>query len=179
MINSLFRRFIKILDLICSSFFSRVPSFLHYLVAKLHLNHCKASPCVVNFSFFLSSFCLPEFFMEALHGASLRIPFILQLFFKISLGVKVRQAILKDKHGVLHMLCFEEFKHSSSCIPKCNSFYLISWDGVMPFLTISIYVSWFTSCQESDILNPSFSIRSRDLFNRQSLHWSYLGIDFT
>ena len=56
MINSLFRRFIKILDLICSSFFSGVPSFPHYLIAKLHLNHRKASPCVVNFSFFLSSF---------------------------------------------------------------------------------------------------------------------------
>ena len=37
-------------------FFSGVPSFPHYLVAKLHLNHRKASPCVFNFSFFLSSF---------------------------------------------------------------------------------------------------------------------------
>ena len=37
-------------------FFSGVPSFPHYLVAKLHLNHCKVSPCVFNFSFFLSSF---------------------------------------------------------------------------------------------------------------------------
>src|SRR4051812_6900370 len=36
--------------------FFGVPSFLHYLVAKLHLNHCKASPCIFNFSFFLSSF---------------------------------------------------------------------------------------------------------------------------
>ena len=36
--------------------FSRVPSFLGYIIAKLHLNHCKASPCVFNFSFFLSSF---------------------------------------------------------------------------------------------------------------------------
>ena len=35
------------------------------------------------------------------------------------------------------MFCFEEFKHSSSCIPKCNSLYLIFWDGVMSFLTIS------------------------------------------
>ena len=37
---------------------------------------------------------LPEFFMEALHGGSSRIPFILQLFFKISLEVMIRQAIL-------------------------------------------------------------------------------------
>ena len=36
--------------------FSGVPSFPCYLVAKLHLNHRKASPCVFNFSFFLSSF---------------------------------------------------------------------------------------------------------------------------
>ena len=56
----------------------------------------------------------------------------------------------KDKHCVLHMFCFEEFKHSSSCIPKCNYFYLIVWDGVISFLTIYIHVSWFTSCQEWD-----------------------------
>ena len=37
-------------------FFSGVPSFPHYLIAKLHLNHRKASPCVFYFSFFLSSF---------------------------------------------------------------------------------------------------------------------------
>ena len=38
----------------CHIFFSGVPSFPHYLVAKPH--HRKASPCVFNFSFFLSSF---------------------------------------------------------------------------------------------------------------------------
>ena len=41
---------------VSSIFFSGVPSFPHYLVAKLHLNHRKASPCVFNFPFFLSSF---------------------------------------------------------------------------------------------------------------------------
>ena len=55
------------------------------------------------------------------------------------------------------MSCFEEFKHSSSCILKCNSFYLIFWGGVMSLLTISIHVSRFTCCQEWGILNPSFS----------------------
>ena len=67
--------------------------------------------------------------MEVLHGGSSRIPFILQLFFKIFLEVMIRQAILKDKHGVQHMFCFEEFKHSSSCISKCNSFisHLLRW----------------------------------------------------
>ena len=39
-----------------NSFILGVPSFLGYIVAKLHLNHCKASTCVFNFSFFLSSF---------------------------------------------------------------------------------------------------------------------------
>ena len=37
-------------------FFSRAPSSLGYIVAKLHLNHRKASPCVFNFPFFPSSF---------------------------------------------------------------------------------------------------------------------------
>ena len=40
--------------------------------------------------------------MEALHGASSRIPFILQLFFKNSLEVMIRQAILQNKHGAQH-----------------------------------------------------------------------------
>ena len=47
----------------------------------------------------------------------------------------------------------EEFNHSSSCIPKCNSLYLIFRDGVISFLTISIHVSRFTCCQEWGILN--------------------------
>ena len=34
-------------------------------------------------------------------------------------------SLLQNKHGVQHMFCFEEFKHSPSRIPKCNSFYLI------------------------------------------------------
>ena len=55
------------------------------------------------------------------------------------------------------MFCFEEFKYSSSCISKCNSFYLISWDGVISFLTISIHVLRFTCCQEWGILNPLIS----------------------
>ena len=112
---------------------------------------------------------LPEFFMEALHGASSRILFILQLFVKNSLGVKIRQAILKNKHGVQHMFCFVESKHSSSCILKCNSFYLIIWGGVMSFLITWVRVSWFTCCQEWDILNPPIS--SLDLSCVMLLLW--------
>ena len=79
---------------------------------------------------------LPEFFMEALHGGSSRILFILQLFFKISLEVKILQAILESKHGAQHMFCFEELKHSPSCNPECNSFYRIIGGGIMSFLII-------------------------------------------
>ena len=82
-------------------------------------------------------FSLPEFFMEALHGGSSRILFILHLFFKASLEVMIRQAILKNKHGAQHML----FLRSSSILLlaflKCNYFYLIFWGGVISFLTIS------------------------------------------
>ena len=62
---------------------------------KASSNHCKASPGVLfNFPFRLIILLLSKFFMEDQHGGSSRIPFILQLFFKISLGVKIRQAIL-------------------------------------------------------------------------------------
>ena len=105
---------------------------------------------------------LPEFFIEALHGGSSRILFILQSCSKISLEVKIRQAILWNKHIVQHMPCFEEFKYSSSCIPKCNSFYLIFSGGVMLFLTISLQASWLKKYPEWHMLNPSFSIRSWD-----------------
>ena len=37
-------------------FFSGVPSFIGYIIVKLHLNHRKDSPCIFNFPFFLSSF---------------------------------------------------------------------------------------------------------------------------
>ena len=72
---------------------------------------------------------LLEFFMEALHGGSSRILFILQLFLKISLEVMIRQAILKIKQGAQHMFCFEEFKYSSfafrSAIPSTLSFEMV------------------------------------------------------
>ena len=38
---------------------------LNYIITKIHLNHCKDSPCVFNFSFFLSSFIT-----GVLHGGS-------------------------------------------------------------------------------------------------------------
>ena len=56
----------------------------------------------------------------------------------------------------------EEFKHSSSCNPECNSFYRIIGGGIMSFLISWVHVSWFTCYQEWDILNPSIS--SLELF---------------
>ena len=134
---------------------SSVSSFLFWSSKFSRLYHHEApSKSLQDFTLcfqllFLSIILLlPEFSMEALHAGSPRIPFILQLFFKISLEVMIRQAILKIKQGAQHMFCFEEFKYSSSCILKCNPFYLIFWDGVMSSLPISPCVSWFTSCQE-------------------------------
>ena len=73
------------------------------------------------------------------------------------------------------MFCFEEFKHSSSCILKCNSFYLIFWDGVMSFLIIFPSRFMIHKFSRGRYLNPSFSVRSRDLFNQSifllELYW--------
>ena len=105
-------------------FFSGVPSFPHYLVGKLHLNHRKASPCVFNFSFFLSSFHY--------RSSSWRLYMVVRQgffsFFNISLEVMICRAILKIKHGVQHMFCFEAFKYSSSYI-QVQFFlpYLLKW----------------------------------------------------
>ena len=102
-------------------FFFVVPSSLNYLVAKLHLIIARVH-LVFSTSLSLYHPFITEFFMEALHGGSSRILFILQLFFKISLEVMTRQAILKIKHGAQHMFSFEAFKYCPSCISKCNSF---------------------------------------------------------
>ena len=119
-----------------SSFFSGVPSSPHYhREAPSKSLQCFTLCFQILFLFII--LLLPQFFMEALHGGSSRIIFILQLFFKISLEVMTRQALLKIKHGAQHMSCFEAFKHSLSCIPKCNSFYLIFCGGVISLLTIS------------------------------------------
>ena len=100
-------------------FLVRSSKFTHFVAPSK--NHCKASPCVFNFSFFLSSFYYRSSSWRLymmVHQGFLSFSF---WFFKISLGAKIRQAILKIKHGAKHMSCFEELKYSSSCIPKCNS----------------------------------------------------------
>lgn len=114
-----------------------VPNFLDYIVAMLHLNHCKASPCVFNFSFFLSSFYY--------RSSSWRLYMVVrQGFFSFSnctwrFLLKLRYAKLYSKINMVFNTCFvwRSSSISSSCIPKCNSFYLIFWGGVMSLLTIS------------------------------------------
>ena len=87
------------------------------------------------------------------------------LFFKIPLKVVICQAILSNKHGAQHMSCFEEFEHSSYCIPKCNSFisHLLRWCYVI----VDNFPSCFMIHKFSRVtyLNSSFSLRSRHLFN--------------
>ena len=143
--NSLFRRFVKILDFSCFIFsFPEFQVFLHYIVAKLHLNHRKASTCVFNFSFVWSFF-----------------------YYRISswrLYMMVHQGFNSFSKYSSRFFS-KELNYSSSCIMKCNSFYIIFWSGVMPFAIISLHVSWFTSCPEWHILNPSFSIRLWDPCN--------------
>ena len=119
MFNSLFRGLIKFsVSFVSSSVFPGVPSSNY---------HGDPSESLQGFTlcfqllFLFIILLLPEFVMEALHGGSSRILSILQLFFKISLEVMTRRPILKNQHGTQLMFCFEAFKHSSSCIPKCNS----------------------------------------------------------
>ena len=88
---------------------SSVSSFLFRSSKFSALSHRKApSKSSQGFTLcfqllFLSiTLLLPEFFMEALHGGSSRIPFIFQLFFKISLEFMTRQAILKKINMVLN-----------------------------------------------------------------------------
>ena len=51
----------------------------------------------------------------------------------------------------------KELKYSSSCIPKCNSFYLIFSGGVMSFLTIFPSCFMIQKLSGMRYLNPSLS----------------------
>ena len=84
---------------------------------------------------------LPKFFMEALHDGSSRIPFILHLFFKISLEVMICQAILKNKHGAQHMFVLRSSSILHLAFRSANSFFRIIGGGIMSFLMIWVYVS--------------------------------------
>ena len=128
--------------------FSGVPSFPHYLIVKLHLNHHKASPCVFNFPFFLSSFYY--------QSSSWRLYMVVhQGFFSFfncssSFLSKLWSANLYSKINMVHNTCFV-LRSSSILHLAFRSVilsYLIFWGGVMSLLIISLRVSWFTSFQE-------------------------------
>ena len=127
----------------CLSFFPQSSKLSQFSRLEDPSNHCKSSPCVFNFSFL-------SFDHSFVHQSS-----SWRLYMMVHKG-------FNSFSKCSSRFFSEEFKHSSSCIPKCNSFYLIFWGGVMSFLIISLRVSWFTSCPEWHILNPSFSIRSWD-----------------
>ena len=162
MINSLSRRFIKILDFIWSSFFSGVPGFPLYLIAKLHPIIARLQSYSFHPSILLDHSFLPEFFMEDQLGGSSRILLILQDFLS-----KLRSAKLYSQINMVFNICL--VLRSSSILhlafQSAILSYLIIWGGVMSLLIISLRFSWFTSFQEWHILNPSFSVHSGHLFN--------------
>ena len=165
MINSFFRSsfIISILGSKLFIFLVRSWKFIHFVAPS---KSSQGITLCFQLLFLSIILLLPEFFMEALHDGSSRILFILQLFFKISLKVMIHQAILKDKHGVQHTFCFEEFKHSSSCIPKCNSFFV----GVI-LCHISPKAFPKECCIVVLINDPSFLLSSRRK-QFSSLRWS-------
>ena len=113
------------------------PEFQALIISEIHLNHCKDSPCVFNFSFF--SFLL---FTGVLHGGSTWW-FIKDLYFFLKCSSRFFS---------------KKLKLSSYGNPECNFFlpYYRRWYYVI-LDNLSSCFSWFTWCQEWDILNPSIS----------------------
>ena len=101
--NSLVRRFIKILDFFCSSFFSGAPSYFNYITTEIHLNRYKDSPCVFNFSFLLFDHSF------VYRSSSWRLYMMVHQGFNSFSKCSSRFFV-------------EELKHSSSCNLECNSF---------------------------------------------------------
>ena len=115
-------------------FFSRAPSFLGYIIAKLHLNHWKDSPCVFNFSFFLSSFYYrssPWRLYMVVHQGFLS-------FFNCSSRFlsELRSAKLYSKINMVLNTCF--FLRSSSIL------LLAFWSAILSTLSFQVvlYHSW-------------------------------------
>ena len=136
-----------------------VPSSPNYLVAKLHLNHCKATPCIFNFSFFLSSFYY--------WSSSWRLYMVVRQgflsFFNCSLRFlsKLRSAKLYSKINMVLNTCF---------VFRSSSFLHLAFQSAIPSI---LSLRWgyaildnFTSCfmirklLRMRYLNPCFSLRS-------------------
>ena len=160
-------------------FFLRVPSFPHYLITKLHLNYCKASPCVFNFSSFLSSFyyqcSLWRLYMVA-HQASLS-------FFNCSSRflLKLRSAKLYSKINMVLNTCF--VLRSSSILHLAFPSSILSALSFKVVLCHSLQFSFvFHDSQvvKNEIFKSIIFLFVQEIVSTsQSLCWSYLGIDFT
>ena len=138
-LNSLFRRLIKFsVSIVSSSLFPGVPTFYNYFTTEIHLNRYKDSPCVFNFFSFRLIILL---FNRVLHEGST------WWFIKDLIPSPSFSSTFFSK----------KLKLSSYCNLECNSFYRIIGGGIMSFLIIWVHFSWFTCCQEWDILNPSIS----------------------
>ena len=177
-LRSLFRRN-KFLASCCSSFLSGVPSSLSYIVAKLLLNHVKASPCVFNFPFFLSSFYY--------RSSSWRLYMVVRQGFlsffncRSRFLLKLWPAKLHSKINMVLNTCFVLW--SSSIL------LLAFWSAVLSTLSfvVVLYHSWqfhfvFHDSQvaKNEIFKAIiFSPFRRSFATHQSLHWSYLGLYFT
>ena len=101
-LQSLFRRN-KFLAACCSSFF-RSSKFSALSRREAPSKSSQGFTLCFQLLVLFIILLLPEFFMEALHGGSSRILFILQLFFKISL--EVRSAKLYSKINMVLNTCF-------------------------------------------------------------------------
>ena len=132
--------------------FPGVPSSLNYIIAKLHLNHRKASTLFFYPSFRVIILLLPEFFMEVLHDGSSRIYFLLEAFIKILF--RGAQVFFFMQSGVQFLLP-----------------YLFRWCYVI--LTIS-FVFHDSQVVRNEIVKP-INFFEHELFSiHQSLRWSIL-----
>ena len=141
---------------------------------KASSNHCKASPCVVNFSFFLSSFYY--------RSSSWRLYMVLRQGFLSFFNCSSR--FLSESRSV--KLYSKINMVLNTCLSWGVQAFFISHSEVqffLPYLLRWCYVildnfpsgSWFTKFSRVTYLNPSFYLRSRDLFNQSifllELYW--------
>ena len=158
MVNSLFRRFIKILYLICSSFFPEFQVFSRLYHREAPCNHCKAALCLLNSSFFRH-----PFITEVFHGGS-------TWWFSKDL-IPSRSA---------HQ---DSFQRSSSIL---NMAFRSAIPSTLCFQVVLCHFDSFPSCFMINKLFEMTYFKSiifnsfvRSFATHQSLHWSYLGLYFT
>ena len=145
-------------------FLSGVPSFLGYIIAKLHLNHCKASPCVFNFSFFLSSFyyrssswrlymVVRQGFLSFFNCPSRFLSKLWPAKLHSKINIELKTCFVLRSSSILHLASEVQF-----FLP-----YLLRWWYVI----LDNFLSCFMIHKLSRMryLNPSFLLHSWELFN--------------